>query len=112
MKRLSAANTGKKRDVIARKSISNGKVGILHSEQSKLKMSKSRKKLICDQKAKGIYKIPETFLNQKGKFHPMYGKSHSDDARKKISNARKGKSYSDIFDTETEISMKQMLSDR
>lgn len=45
-----------------------------------------------------------------GALHPFYGKHHTLEARKKISLARQGKSYSEIFDDEeTIIKLKEIL---
>ena len=55
-----------------------GRLGIKHTDEAKAKLSKVRKELGL---AKGIK-------------NPMYGKTHSSEARRKISEAQKGKKLS------------------
>ena len=42
--------------------------------------------------------------------HPMLGKTHTDEAREKISLARMGKNYEEIYGSEKSIEIKQKLS--
>lgn len=64
----------------------DGLIGFKHSEESKLKMSKTRKgKPLSKEHCK---KISEAISGEK---HPFYGKKHSEETRKKISEANKNK---------------------
>jgi group I intron endonuclease len=50
--------------------------------------------------------------NLKGENHPMFGKHHTKEARIKISKAREGKTYEELFGLEKANSMKQERRDR
>ncbi len=74
----------------------NPMYGKNHTQNSKLKMSQSKKNL---------YKSKEN--------HPRYGKSVSDDTRLKISNKNKGKSAWNLgINTSNEVKRKQCISAR
>ena len=69
-------------------------LGRKHTEESKLKISKSQKGKILSEETKR--KISENHADFSGKNHPLYGKHHSEETRKKISKSNKGKTTKKI----------------
>jgi group I intron endonuclease len=106
------------------KKLSNFQKGRKKSEEHKRKISKASKgKIISDKQKKyfsDLYKerykngelpyLKPTFLS--GKTHGMYGKTHSEEARKKISASKAGKTYEEIFGEEKAIKIKKEISKR
>jgi group I intron endonuclease len=91
-KKISITNRGRIVSKETREKISLAHVGMKHSEETKRKLSEycikiGRKPPIC---------------NHSGKNHPMFGKTHSTESKIKISAARKGKTYSEIFKNNNE----------
>lgn len=88
-----------------------GKTGHPISEETKNKISKS----IIAKHISGEIKLPPSHMIGKcGEKHPFYGKTHSDEAKQKLSIARKGKTYEDLFTPEwietRKIALKEQFS--
>lgn len=86
-----------------------GTTGIEWSEESRLKLSESRKKLYLSDNPP-VMNIP----HYEGKNHPMFGRHHTEEAKKKISDANKGrfvgeKSY--LFGTKRSEEIKRKESE-
>ena len=68
----------------------DGSTGLVHSEESKRKLSEANKGKKLSEETKK--KMSEA---KKGKNHPMYGKKVSDETKRKMSEANKGKKFSE-----------------
>lgn len=84
-----------------RRKIGQGNAGKILSEETRRKMSRSW--------------TPERRQKQSKAFksgsHPMQGKHHSEKSRQKISKAKKGKTYDEVYGPERATAMKQKLSE-
>lgn len=106
------------------KKLSNFQKGRKKTEEHKRKISKANKgKIISDKQKKyfsDLYKerykngelpyLKPNYLS--GDKHGMYGKTHTEEARKKISNSKKGKKYEELFGIEKSIKIKKEISKR
>lgn len=110
VKKISDKNRGKKRTLEQKMKMSSSKIEYYKnnkvSEATRLKMSNAVKRRIQDGSFKG-------FIHRKtGKEHPFYGKRHSIESRKKMSDFRKGKSYEQIMGVEKATSLKALRSEK
>lgn len=109
-RKLSLKNTGKKRDEKFKErmreiSLTREPMSI----ETKSKISKALKeKYISGELSPPMWMVESS---QKGERHPMYGKHHTDIAKNKISLARTGKTYDDIFDTDTSNNLRELHRD-
>jgi len=90
-----------------KRKISEGNKGIIKpvSKETRRKISETNKK-------KGIKWKPQ-YWGKKGYIdHPMLGKHHSKETRKKMSKSRKGRSWEDIYGEEKAKELKQIKSER
>ena len=68
-----------------------GSSGLIHSEETKRKMSEARK-------GKNLGKNNHRYgIGLKGENHPFYGKSHSEEVKRKLSEKNKGRKQSEEF---------------
>ncbi len=106
-----------------RKRIADKKRGQKHSDETKKKMSKAHKgknyrKWTEEQKIEYSIKFKKLYKEGKikgppnnpnyGSDHHMYGKTHTDEAKAKISKSRKGKRYEEVMDAETSKRLKEL----
>lgn len=87
-KKISIATSGKNNPMYGtdRSGERNPMYGKHLSEESKKKMSESKKGTIVSEKTREILSI-----NNSGSGNPMYGRNHTEEAKKKISDANKGR---------------------
>jgi hypothetical protein len=80
----------------------DGAVGKIVSDDSRMKASVNN----CGKKrsAETIKNIKDalSLIDRSGENHPLYGKKHSDEARSKMSEAKKGRSYEEIYGPKAE----------
>jgi len=106
-RKISIANSGKKRTEESRY---NMRIGCRNRPQ----MSDETKKKISDSIKKFYIEHPEArgknnhMRGKSGDKHPFYGKHHKDESKKKLSEARAGKRYEDVFDDETCNKLKEL----
>lgn len=92
--RIIQAHKGKPLSDQHRKKISESNKGRIISKESREKTSKTLKKRYAEGM---IAVVPPP---KSGELHPMWGKKHTPEACVKISKARKGRNYQEIFGTE------------
>lgn len=80
-----------------RDKISKSRKGKIISDEIRKKISDSHKKL-------GTKPPTPSWANET---HPFFGKKHTKESKKKISDARRGKKYEDLFDAETTNRLKE-----
>jgi hypothetical protein len=80
-KKISKANSGKKRTEETKKKMSEAQSGKKLSEETKLKLSKA---------SLGRKHTKEAIAKFSGKNHPMYGKKHTKESKEKMSKANSG----------------------
>lgn len=102
--KMAAKKRGRKLSEEHKRKISEGNKGI-----SKPLSNETREKISRTLKMKGC-KPPIT--HRYGVDHPMYNKHHSVESKKKMSIARRGKSYEDIFDDKTVTVLKDLHKER
>ena len=105
IKKMVLKKTGTKMSEETKLKMSKSKAGKkthLWSEKSKLKLSTSLKK--CGHKPPIIYWEKEK--------HPMYGKSHSEEVKQKLSEFRKGKTWEQLNGKESAKLNKKKMSER
>lgn len=93
---LSEAGTGRIHDVITKQKIAQSHKGIPRSDETKKKLSMWRtgKKMSeefrkqCSERFKGRVAWNKGKPGLKGKDHPMYGKNHTEETKKRMSKAR------------------------
>lgn len=101
-KKVSIANKGRIASEETRKKISDAHKGMSPSQETKDKISQTNKRL-------GI-SPPKTSLP--GELHPMWGKTHTQEAKEKLSLARMGKKYEEVMPLETAARIKQMRKEK
>lgn len=101
-RKVSVANKGHIVSENTRKKISDAHRGMSPSQETRNKISQTNKKL-------GILP-PKTSLP--GELHPMWGKTHTQEAKEKLSLARKGKKYEEVMPIETASRIKQIRKEK
>lgn len=95
-KKVSITNKGHLTSDETRKKISDAHKGMSPSQATRDKISQTHKRIgICP---------PPTSLP--GELHPMWGKTHTKEAKEKLSVARKGKTYEEVMPPETAVRLK------
>jgi len=89
IRKIKEENVGKKRSEATRKRMSEAKKGMKLSEELKKKLSELKKgKKLSEEHRRNVAKA--NAKKNRGKTHPMYGKHHSKETKKKISEAMSG----------------------
>lgn len=107
IKKLSKIQKGRKKTEEHKRKLSEAHKGKVVPEEQKKYISALYKERY---KSGELPYLKPTFLS--GKTHGMYGKTHTKEARKKISDSKIGKSYEEIFGEEKAIKIKKEISKR
>jgi hypothetical protein len=98
--KIGKSNKGKVRSEQTRKRLSESHKGKIMSEENKAKLIKANKgRVVSDETKKKMSKC------QAGKNNPMYGKHHSEETKKRISEKNKGKQNGKIISDEAKRKM-------
>ena len=110
-KKLSMSNTGKKRSKEFCERMSRIASNRIMTDAEKEKISVTRKHRIASGEIIIKNDIGEYSRGKYGKDSQLYGFRHSDISKEKISKARTGKNYEEIFDEVTCVKLKSMHKD-
>lgn len=108
--KLSKLHSERDRDEETYKKIADAERGQNLKDETKDKISESLEEF-WSQKSyeEKIDMLPDEFFVS-GEDHPMYGETHTDEVKVRLSEARKGKSYEEIYGEERAKKMKKKVS--